>query len=1524
MSEDRKGSFDTLSSESSESDRKAKSSPAWGWVVASIILLVVSAIAALLQGPPRDPYRPRSWFSAFVTPTESNAFNRLLGLSGRLADITVVPGTDEIWAVGDSGLVLQSPDGGATWRRIELPDALAGTAAGGGKGGAFPGGRPGGGPPSESGPDTRQRGDPADGDDEMKGPPKKSSSRGGAGAGIHSSLVRASGFPLALVGAVPGPEEEGRKRPFREEDEGAKKRPSQEQEEGASEPPEQAQGPPPDGLPFHLIRIEFVDHRFGWILGERHWLKVHGAVIYSTGDGGATWTPHLSPQLFVPRGMDLVTETEGWVIGESDEALDEGTLLFKVGEGGANWENRTPQGIPNRAPEDTSASYPMTVQFLDSNVGWVATRLGGILKTTNGGESWEPLPGGVPTGDRDIPSPGRVQFVDEQVGWAFDPGIAAPGPHVFQTTDGGDSWTPRSLRGDGDAKVQGGVPFDLHFIDRMRGAAIVREGTAFHLLETFDGGEHWALRVSRTRGDGWGRKAATRWTDTELSLAGGKGGHWITAGDAIYSFTGEPESEVWSRPLRPAFISYDFVDRLHGWAGASEGMVFATGDGGATWDAQDSGLTEDIAAVFFVNPSVGWAAGGRQIVGTRNGGGTWRLLHEDPELEFAELFFADELRGWTLGRLPQSGKGLLLSTTDGGRSWEEMSRISSIGPEGRVRYNGAESLLSIQKSKGAMTLSTDGGKTWKPMTGPSFQDAHLARSGPGFALSAEDGSIWKSTDGGSGWSRVKGKPPEGLRVIHFRDENRGFALGEGSSVHSTIDGGVNWRVAWSGPDLGLHTIDFVDGKVGWCAGSLGHTLVTTDGGRTWGDSTLPQQTGRAPWYYVALVGSFLLLVPALRRRDPVKGTKETITQMFVSDRPLRPGDPDPLEFEGLALGISRFIRNPSTDPPLTIAITGQWGSGKSSLMNLVRADLRSRGFSSIWFNAWHHQKEEQLLAALLESIRKEAVPPVWTPRGFRFRLQLLWGRCLENLVVTISMLLAGSASAGYVGRLALQGRLEEALTFLGASNGADPAGGAEGGSALVNLIASLGPIFAGVASLPPVYALLKAITAFGANPASLLATRSGASRQKQLEAQAGFRHRFQKEFRQVTNALRPRTLIILVDDLDRCRPQNVLDVLEAVNFLVSSGRCVVVMGMAKGRVLGCIGRAFEDVAEDFKDEDGEVAVVTTPLTDEGKRKARQMYAEQYLRKLVNIEVPVPVPNEEQREALATGEGPKHSQPALSERFAALAALGARAWAPRAAAVVTIILGALFGTTLVGPDGGEKPGAAVFSRAGGAQDEGLESPGEATKGGPEGGETDPAVDKRAEKREPAVVDPGREIEASGGISIWWAAILLVLGFLGLQNRPEVIPRDSKVFTEALAAWRPYWTTKRKTPRSIKRFVNELRFYAMRGRGRPRKPPPQSLKDRLRALWPWRPGPQEGTVEDGIPEDLLVAMGVVREIWPEWLDEAKEEDFGVFLETKLTPPGEKLSKEMLRAIASLKGKSIEPHMAAFGELAKSVRV
>lgn len=44
-------------------------------------------------------------------------------------------------------------------------------------------------------------------------------------------------------------------------------------------------------------------------------------------------------------------------------------------------------------------------------------------------------------------------------------------------------------------------------------------------------------------------------------------------------------------------------------------------------------------------------------------------------------------------------------------------------------------------------------------------------------------------------------------------------------------------------------------------------------------------------------------------------------------------------------------------------------------MGMLKGDLDNAGFYTLWFNAWHHADDDNLLTALLDSVVKEALPP---------------------------------------------------------------------------------------------------------------------------------------------------------------------------------------------------------------------------------------------------------------------------------------------------------------------------------------------------------------------------------------------------------------------------------------------------------------------------------------------------------------------------------------------------------------------
>ena len=74
-------------------------------------------------------------------------------------------------------------------------------------------------------------------------------------------------------------------------------------------------------------------------------------------------------------------------------------------------------------------------------------------------------------------------------------------------------------------------------------------------------------------------------------------------------------------------------------------------------------------------------------------------------------------------------------------------------------------------------------------------------------------------------------------------------------------------------------------------------------------------------------------------------------------------------------GLEAFLRGAST--PITVALQGEWGSGKTSLMNVLRDDLcgtndKEGEYYSVWINTWEYSLMKNSNEALLQILVKMA------------------------------------------------------------------------------------------------------------------------------------------------------------------------------------------------------------------------------------------------------------------------------------------------------------------------------------------------------------------------------------------------------------------------------------------------------------------------------------------------------------------------------------------------------------------------
>ncbi|MDP8208924.1 MAG: SUMF1/EgtB/PvdO family nonheme iron enzyme [Candidatus Electryonea clarkiae] len=88
---------------------------------------------------------------------------------------------------------------------------------------------------------------------------------------------------------------------------------------------------------------------------------------------------------------------------------------------------------------------------------------------------------------------------------------------------------------------------------------------------------------------------------------------------------------------------------------------------------------------------------------------------------------------------------------------------------------------------------------------------------------------------------------------------------------------------------------------------------------------------------------------------------------LLSDTPVgEAGRKDHLQFEPTATVLARGAVE--TSNPLTIGIFGEWGTGKTSLMRLIKEKIDKDKAIAVWFNAWQYEKEKHLIVPLVSTI----------------------------------------------------------------------------------------------------------------------------------------------------------------------------------------------------------------------------------------------------------------------------------------------------------------------------------------------------------------------------------------------------------------------------------------------------------------------------------------------------------------------------------------------------------------------------
>ena len=77
-----------------------------------------------------------------------------------------------------------------------------------------------------------------------------------------------------------------------------------------------------------------------------------------------------------------------------------------------------------------------------------------------------------------------------------------------------------------------------------------------------------------------------------------------------------------------------------------------------------------------------------------------------------------------------------------------------------------------------------------------------------------------------------------------------------------------------------------------------------------------------------------------------------INAISIKDKPIEKNEQDQLDVSRYIKALSKFILN--SDTPITIGLQGEWGTGKTSMMCMIREELSKENVATSWVNTWEY------------------------------------------------------------------------------------------------------------------------------------------------------------------------------------------------------------------------------------------------------------------------------------------------------------------------------------------------------------------------------------------------------------------------------------------------------------------------------------------------------------------------------------------------------------------------------------------
>lgn len=244
---------------------------------------------------------------------------------------------------------------------------------------------------------------------------------------------------------------------------------------------------------------------------------------------------------------------------------------------------------------------------------------------------------------------------------------------------------------------------------------------------------------------------------------------------------------------------------------------------------------------------------------------------------------------------------------------------------------------------------------------------------------------------------------------------------------------------------------------------------------------------------------------------------------------------DLLDYQYLVDTVIRIIKDDGI-LPATIGVYGDWGSGKSSLLRMVQENLKKdEDVYTINFNGWLFEGYEDTKSALMGTILEQ----ISENENFGSKVK---DKALGLLQKIDWMKVAGTLS-------------KHAIAF-----------------------AALGPAGLGITTVSDAIAKISEAAKNGTKNADMeKIIKAIASKEEQgRQIRKGIRE-FHSEFEGLLGETKIKTLVVFIDDLDRCNPDTIIETLEAIRLFLFVKKTAFVIGADERLVKYAVRRRFPEI-----------------------------------------------------------------------------------------------------------------------------------------------------------------------------------------------------------------------------------------------------------------------------------------------------------------------------------------------------------